>query len=239
MTSRRAVVTGGVAGIGEAIARKLAGDGLEVIAIDISDDKITAFRAETGLPAYRCDVSQPGDVQTVFAQIEASHGPVDVIVNNAGITRDAMLHKMSAVQWQQVVDVNLTSVFNTVRYLAPRMRERGFGRIVNISSMSGLRGNVGQANYVAAKAGMIGLTKTMALELASKGITANCITPGFILTDMTRAMPQEILQAEAQKIPVGRLGTPDDIAAAVSFLVGDSASFITGQVLSVNGGQYM
>jgi acetoacetyl-CoA reductase len=150
-----------------------------------------------------------------------------------------MVHKMDPVRWQEVLSVNLTSAFNTVRRFAPAMRERGWGRIVNISSMSGEKGNVGQANYAASKAGLIGFTKTIALELAQKGITANCIAPGFILTDMTAAMPAEVLEKERQKIPVGDLGKPDDIANLAAFLAGDGARFITGQVISVNGGQYM
>lgn len=239
MPIRRAIVTGGVVGIGAAIASALSDDGLEVIAVDVSDEKIERFKTETELAAYRCDVSRFADVEAVFGRIEADHGPVDVVVNNAGITRDGMLHKMSFHQWQQVIDVNLTSVFNTTRCLVPGMRARGFGRIVNISSMSGQKGNIGQANYAAAKAGMIGLTKTLALELAPKGITANCIAPGFILTDMTRAMPQSVLEEEKQRIPVGRLGAPGDVARIVAFLVQDSAQFVTGQVIAANGGQYM
>jgi acetoacetyl-CoA reductase len=235
----RAIVTGGVAGIGAAIVKALAASGLDVIAVDVSATKVSAFRTETQFPAYVCDVSRFEQVEEAFSAIAAAHGSVDVIVNNAGITRDGMLHKMTSTQWQEVIDVNLTSVFNTVRCLAPRMRERGFGRIINISSMSGQKGNLGQANYAAAKAGMIGLTKTIALEMASKGITANCIAPGFILTDMTRAMPEDVLEREKEKIPAGRLGIPDDIASVAAFLASDGAQFVTGQVIAVNGGQYM
>jgi acetoacetyl-CoA reductase len=235
---RRALVTGGARGIGRAIAQSLRADGHEVVVVDRDAEAIGALRRE-GQAAYSFDVSDFNAVAESLAAVEVEYGPVDILVNNAGITRDAMVHKMDPVtQWQAVIDVNLTSTFNTVRVLSPKMRERGWGRIVNISSMSGLKGQIGQANYAAAKAGLVGFTKTIALELASKGICANCVAPGFIETPMTAAMPAELLIAEAAKIPVGRLGQPDDIAAIVVFLASEAASFITGQVFSVNGGQY-
>ncbi len=212
---------------------------MEVHIFDIAEEPLRDICAATGAIGHRVDVADYIAVEQAVADIKDKHGPVDVLVNNAGITRDAFVHKMSFEQWNQVIQVNLTSVFNTVRATAASMRELGWGRIVNISSMNGLRGQFGQANYSAAKAGMIGFTKTIAQEGASKGITANCIAPGFILTEMTGAMKPEILEQELTKIPMGRLGLVDDIAAAVAFLVKDESSFITGQVLSVNGGQYM
>lgn len=237
---RRALVTGGVGGIGAAIVKRLRADGHDPIALDVSVQRVAEFRSAAALPAYVCDVADVSRVADAITEIERLHGPIDILVNAAGITRDAMVHKMSARdQWQVVIDVNLTSVFNTVRCLAPGMRERGWGRIVNISSMNGERGQVGQSNYAAAKAGMIGFTKSIALEMAAKGVTANCVAPGFINTDMTRAMRPEIFAQEVARIPVGRTGEVDDIAAAVSFLARDEAGFITGQVMSVNGGQYM
>ncbi|HYD31330.1 MAG TPA: beta-ketoacyl-ACP reductase [Azospirillaceae bacterium] len=238
--TRLAVVTGGSRGIGAAIAQRLQADGCKVVVVDISAEQLDAFGTETRIKGYRLDVSRFAEVEQVFAQIERDNGPIDILVNNAGITRDGVIHKMDPqTQWQAVIDVNLTSVFNTVRCTVPGMRERGWGRIVNMSSMNGLKGQFGQANYAAAKAGMIGFTKSIAQEMAAKGVTANCVAPGFILTDMTRAMPAEILNREQGKIPAGRMGTPEDIAAAVAFLASEQAGFITGQVISSNGGQYM
>lgn len=237
--SRRALVTGGAAGIGAAIAERLRDDGFDVVIGDVADERMAATAKRLGVTACRLDVADFAAVERALGEVQERGGAIDVLVNNAGITRDAMVHKMSPEQWAQVLTVNLTSVFNTVRVLAPGMRSRGWGRIVNISSMNGLRGQLGQANYAAAKAGMIGFTKSIAQELAGKGVTANCVAPGFIRTEMTGAMPTEILEGERRKIPVGELGTPADIAAAVSYLAGDGARFVTGQVLSVNGGQYM
>ena len=237
--TRNVLVTGGIAGIGAAIAEAFKDADYHPIAVDIAQDRLDAFTHATGIPAYRMDVSDFDDVQNVVGNIMAKHGDIDVLVNNAGITRDAMAHKMSPDQWQAVINVNLNSVFNTVRCLSDGMRQRGWGRIINISSMNGQKGQFGQSNYAAAKAGMIGYTKSIAIEMAGKGITANCIAPGFILTDMTKAMPKEILETERQKIPVGNLGEPQDIADAAVFLASEQARFITGQVLAVNGGQYM
>jgi acetoacetyl-CoA reductase len=237
---RRALVTGGTAGIGAAIAEALAAEGVEVIVVDVVPDKVKIYGETTGRAAYVMDVADFDQVEQALADIESKHGPIDILVNNAGITRDGMVHKMCRrTQWSAVIDVNLSSVFNTVRLLAPGMRERGWGRIVNISSMNGQKGQAGQANYAAAKAGMIGLTKSIAQEMAAKGVTANCVAPGFILTEMTKAMRPDVLASEAAKIPVGRMGTPDDIAATVAFLTSEKAGFITGQVIAVNGGQYM
>jgi acetoacetyl-CoA reductase len=237
---RTALVTGGTAGIGAAIAEALAAEGVEVIVVDVVPDKVKTYAETTGRAAYVMDVADFDQVEQTLADIESKHGPIDILVNNAGITRDGMVHKMCRrTQWNAVIDVNLSSVFNTVRLLAPGMRERGWGRIVNISSMNGQKGQAGQANYAAAKAGMIGLTKSIAQEMAAKGVTANCVAPGFILTEMTKAMRPDVLASEAAKIPVGRMGTPDDIAATVAFLTSEKAGFITGQVIAVNGGQYM
>jgi acetoacetyl-CoA reductase len=234
------LVTGGTAGIGAAIAEALAAEGVEVIVVDVVPDKVKIYGETTGRAAYVMDVADFDQVEQALADIESKHGPIDILVNNAGITRDGMVHKMCRrTQWSAVIDVNLSSVFNTVRLLAPGMRERGWGRIVNISSMNGQKGQAGQANYAAAKAGMIGLTKSIAQEMAAKGVTANCVAPGFILTEMTKAMRPDVLASEAAKIPVGRMGTPDDIAATVAFLTSEKAGFITGQVIAVNGGQYM
>ncbi|HIJ61737.1 MAG TPA: 3-oxoacyl-ACP reductase [Rhodospirillaceae bacterium] len=238
--THRALVTGGVAGIGAAICKALAAEGIEVIAVDVAADKVAGFSKATGLATYVVDVADIKAVQTAIADIEALHGPIDILINNAGITRDGMVHKMDREsQWDAVLNVNLGGFFNTIRTLAPAFRERGWGRIVNISSMNGQRGQAGQANYSAAKAGVMGLTKAVAAELAAKGVTVNCIAPGFILTEMTKAMHAEVLAAESKKIPVGRMGLPEDIANTVCFLVSDKASFITGQVIGVNGGQYM
>jgi acetoacetyl-CoA reductase len=233
--TKRVLVTGAAAGIGAAIAERLKADGCEVVIADIAADRVAATAKRLGVQACALDVADYREVERVLTEL----GPIDVLVNNAGITRDAFIHKMSPEQWGQVLAVNLSSVFNTVRVLAPGMRARGWGRIINISSMNALRGQFGQANYAAAKAGMIGFTKSIAQELAGKQVTANCIAPGFIRTEMTMAMPPDILEAERLKIPAGDLGTPSDIAAAASFLAGDGSRFITGQVLSVNGGQYM
>ena len=236
--ARVAMVTGGTRGIGAAIAKRLAEAGYKAVVCDIDEGQIETFKNETGIPGYRIDVSDFASVEAGFASVESDHGPIDILVNNAGITRDGQMFKMDPVtQWEPVLKTNLFSSFNTCRAASPGMRSRGWGRIINISSMNGQRGQFGQSNYSAAKAGMIGFTRSIAMELAAKGVTCNCVAPGFILTDMTAAMPKEILDGEVKKIPVGRIGQPDDIAAAVLFLAGEDASFITAQTISVNGGQ--
>lgn len=237
--THRALVTGGSTGIGAATVRRFIAMQMEVHIFDIAQDHLSAICAETGATGHLVDVSDFAAVESAVHSINEKCGPIDVLVNNAGITRDSFIHKMMPVQWQDVISINLASVFNTVRNVAPAMRELGWGRIINISSMNGLKGQFGQANYAAAKAGMIGFTKSVAQELASKGVTANCIAPGFTLTSMTAAMKPEILELERTKIPAGRLGDVEDIAAAAAFLASDESGFITGQVLSVNGGQYM
>ena len=236
--SRVALVTGGTRGIGAAIAKRLKDDGVTVVVCDVAADQLAAFKQETGIAGYEINVADFASVEAGFAKVEEEVGPIDILVNNAGITRDGQMFKMDPVtQWEAVLRVNLFGVFNTCRVAGAGMRGRGWGRIVNISSMNGQRGQFGQSNYGAAKAGMIGFTRAIAMELAGKGVTCNCVAPGFILTEMTGAMPAEILEGEVKKIPVGRIGQPDDIASAVSYLAKDEAAFITGQTLSVNGGQ--
>jgi acetoacetyl-CoA reductase len=237
--TRRAFVTGGVAGIGAAIADALARDGAEVIVADIRAENVAAYSRATGRAAYVADVSNYEAVVALVERIDKEHGPIDILVNNAGIIRDAMLHKMDPADFQLVMTVNLGSVFNTCRAIVPGMRQRGWGRIINMSSVNGQRGQAGQTNYSAAKAGMIGFTKSLALETAGKGITANCIAPGFIETDMTAKIPKDLYELELKSVPAKRIGKPADIAAMAAFLASDSASYVTGQVLAVNGGQYL
>ncbi|MEO8669513.1 MAG: 3-oxoacyl-ACP reductase FabG [Bauldia sp.] len=237
--SRRALVTGGAGGIGAAIADALARDGAEVIVLDIDPDRLAAYSAATGRAGVAADVSVHDDVARAVGAVERAHGPIDILVNNAGIIRDAMLHKMDPADWTRVIAVNLGSVFNTARAIVPGMRQRGWGRIISLSSMNAQRGQAGQTNYAAAKAGIIGFTKSLALEVAGKGITVNCIAPGFIETDMTASIPNELRVEEIRRVPVGRAGQPEDIAGMAAFLASDAAAFVTGQVLAVNGGQYL
>jgi acetoacetyl-CoA reductase len=238
--AKLALITGGAQGIGACCANALKHEGYRVVVADINPETLTAFEQETGIPGVQVNVADYADVERMRQEVEARFGSIDILVNNAGITRDGFMHKMDpASQWQVVLDVNLTGVFNTCRAITPGMRERGFGRVVNISSMNGQRGQFGQANYAAAKAGVLGFTRSIAQELANKGVTANAICPGFILTEMTGAMPQQVLDQEVSKIPVGRIGDPQDIAHTVAFLASDEAGFITGATMSVNGGQYM
>jgi acetoacetyl-CoA reductase len=236
MISDIGIVTGAARGIGAAIAEKLAQDGFRVIGFDQSWKDASPNKLLAELVVNVADFEA---VEQAVADIEARFGPICVIVNNAGITRDAMSHKMNPADFKLVLDVNLLGPFHMCRAALPGMRDRGHGRIINISSMNALKGQPGQANYAAAKAGLIGMTKSIALETASKGITANCVAPGFISTAMTDAMRPEVRDAEIAKIPAGRIGTTDDIANVVAFLASDAASFVTGEVLSVNGGQYM
>ncbi len=238
---RCAVVTGGTRGIGAAIARSLKSDGAFVaVTYRGNDAAADAFRQETGIPVYKWDVADFDACEAGMRQIEkAMDTQVDILINNAGITRDITLHKMSAAQWNEVITTNLTSCFNMCRTVIGGMRERGFGRIVNISSIIGQKGQIGQTNYAAAKAGIIGFTKALALESASKGITVNAIAPGYIATDMVTALSPEILSKIVAQIPIGRLGDAREIARIVQFLVSDDASLITGATLSGNGGLYM
>ncbi len=240
MSQRVALVTGGTRGIGKAIAIALKNAGRTVAAnYSGNDDAARAFTAETGIPHYKFDVGDFAAVQDAVARITKDLGPIDILVNNAGITRDGFLHKMQPSQWSDVLRTNLDSVFNTTRQFITGMRERGFGRIVNISSINGQKGQFGQTNYSAAKAGLIGFTKALAAESAGKGITVNCICPGYISTEMTAAIDETVREGIIAGIPVGRMGTPEEIAAAVRYAVSLEAAFMTGAVMSINGGQYM
>lgn len=238
--SRVAMVTGGTRGIGAEIARHLKAQGYVVAATYAGNDEAAAkFKAETGIEVFKFDV---GNFDACMSGVEAvvkQLGPVEIVVNNAGITRDGFLHKMTSEQWHAVLETNLTSCFNICRAVVPAMRDAGFGRIVNISSINGQKGQMGQTNYSAAKAGMIGFTKALAQENARKGITVNVICPGYIATEMTEAMDQKVLDGIIAGIPVGRMGKPTEIADMVAYLVRDDSAFITGATFSVNGGQYM
>ncbi|KAA0677396.1 acetoacetyl-CoA reductase [Roseomonas genomospecies 6] len=238
--ARVAVVTGGTRGIGEAISVALKNAGYVVAANYAgNDEKAKEFSARTGIAVYKFDVSDFDAVKEGIAKITAELGPVDVVVNNAGITRDGVLQRMTPQQWNEVIATNLTSCFNLCRNVIDGMRERGFGRIVNIGSVNGQAGQYGQVNYAAAKSGIHGFTKALAQEGAAKGITVNAIAPGYIDTDMVRAVPPNVLEKIVARIPVGRLGKAEEIARGVLFLVGDDAGFITGSTLSINGGQHM
>jgi acetoacetyl-CoA reductase len=239
--ARIALVTGGSRGIGEAISIALKDAGYNVAAnYGGNDEAANAFKEKTGIPVYKFDVGDFDACAAGVAAVEADLGPIEVLVNNAGITRDGMLHKMAQENWNAVIRTNLDSVFNLTRCVIEGMRGRGFGRIVTISSINGQKGQMGQANYSAAKAGVIGFTKAVAQENAFKGITANVIAPGYIGTEMVRAVPEEVLKTKILPlIPVGRLGEPEEVARCVVFLAADEAGFITGSTLSANGGQYM
>ncbi len=239
--ARVALVTGGTRGIGAAISVALKDAGYKVAATYGGNDAAaTAFKDETGIAVYKWDVGDFEACQAGVARVEADLGPVDVLINNAGITRDAMLHKMSPENWRAVITTNLDSVFNMSRNVIEGMRARGFGRIISISSINGQKGQMGQANYSAAKAGIVGFTKALAQENAFKGITVNAVAPGYIATEMVMAVPEEVLKTKViPLIPVGRLGEPAEVARCVLFLAGDDAGFITGSTLTVNGGQYM
>jgi acetoacetyl-CoA reductase len=239
--ARVALVTGGTRGIGEAISKALKAAGYMVAATyggnDVAAEK---FKGETEIPVYKWDVSSFEACAEGVKKVEAELGPIDVLINNAGITRDTAFHKMSLEQWDAVVNVNLGSLFNMTRQVIEGMRTRKFGRIVNISSVNGQKGQFGQVNYSAAKAGDIGFTKALALENAKAGITVNAICPGYINTEMVRAVPKDVLEkAILPLIPLGRLGEPEEIARVVVFLVADESGGITGSTLSINGGQYM
>ncbi|MEZ5878435.1 MAG: beta-ketoacyl-ACP reductase [Tepidamorphaceae bacterium] len=238
--TRTALVTGGSRGIGAAI-KALKDAGCKVAANYAGNDEAAnAFKAETGIPVYKWSVADYDACVAGISQVEADLGPIDILVNNAGITRDAMFHKMTPQQWNEVIGTNLTGLFNMSHPTFAGMRERGFGRIINISSINGQKGQMGQANYSAAKAGDIGFTKALAQEGAFKGVTVNAICPGYIGTEMVRAVPEDVLKSKIlPQIPVGRLGEPEEIARCVVFLASDDAGFITGSTISANGGQYM
>ena len=238
--ARVAVVTGGTRGIGRAISERLARDGYKVAANYAGNDEAAAACAkEIGVNVFKWDVGDYDSCVAGLAKVEAELGPVDVLVNNAGITRDAPFHKMSKDQWDQVIAVDLDSAFNMCRPVWDGMRERGFGRIVNISSINGQKGQFGQVNYSAAKAGLIGFTKALAQEGAKKGITVNVVAPGYIDTDMVAAVPEKVLEGIIATIPVGRLGKAEEIASIVAYLSSDEAAFITGATMTVNGAQYI
>jgi acetoacetyl-CoA reductase len=239
--SRVALITGGSRGIGAAISIALKNAGYKVAATYAGNDEAAAaFTRETGINTYKWDVSSYEACGEGIAKVTADLGPVDVLVNNAGITRDAMFHKMTPQQWKEVIDTNLTGLFNMSHQVWGGMRDRSFGRIINISSINGQKGQAGQANYSAAKAGDIGFTKALAQEGASKNITVNVICPGYIGTEMVRAVPEKVLNERIiPQIPVGRLGEPEEIARCVVFLASDDAGFITGSTISANGGQYL
>ena len=239
--ARVAIVTGGTRGIGAAISKALKTEGYQVAATYHSNtDAAEKFKAETGVHVYKWDVSVYDQCVAGIAQVEKDLGPVDILVNNAGITKDGVFHKMTPDQWYAVINTNLNSLFNMTRPVIEGMRERGFGRVINISSLNGQKGQMGQSNYSAAKAGDIGFTKALALESASKGITVNVICPGYIATEMVKAVPKEVLDKSIlPHIPVRRLGEPEEIARCVVFLAADEAGFITGSTLSANGGQLM
>ena len=238
--SHTAIVTGGTRGIGAAISVALSEDGYKVAATYAGNDEAAeAFKTQTGISVYRFDVADFDQCAESVSRIETDLGPVSILVNNAGITRDGTLHRMDFEQWNAVLQTNLSSCYNMCRNVIDGMRERGFGRIVNIGSVNGQAGQYGQVNYAAAKSGIHGFTKALALEGAAKGVTVNAIAPGYVDTDMVRAVPEKVLEKIIATIPVGRLGYASDIARAVQFLVADDATFITGSTLSINGGQHM
>jgi acetoacetyl-CoA reductase len=240
MSQRVALVTGGTRGIGKAIAIALKNAGRKVAAnYNGNDEAAKAFTAETGIPHYKFDVADFAAVAAAVDKITKELGPIDILVNNAGITRDGTLHKMDRDNWDAVITTNLGSCFNTSRAVIDGMRARSFGRIVNVGSINGQMGQYGQVNYAAAKSGIHGFTKALAQEGAGKGITVNAIAPGYVDTDMVRAVPPPVLEKIIAKIPMGRLGRAEDIARGVLFLTADDADFITGSTLSINGGQHM
>jgi acetoacetyl-CoA reductase len=237
--ARTALVTGGSRGIGAAISQALKDQGCNVAATYAGNDEAAAkFTEETGIKTYKWNVGSYEESQAGIAQVEADLGPIDIVVANAGITRDAPFHKMTPEQWQQVIDTNLTGVFNTVHPVWPGMRERKFGRVVVISSINGQKGQFAQVNYAATKAGDLGIVKSLAQEGARAGITANAICPGYIATEMVMAVPEKVRESIIGQIPTGRLGEPEEIARCVAFLASDDAGFINGSTISANGGQF-
>ena len=238
--ARVALVTGGTRGIGKAISARLKADGFKVAASYAGNAAAADQTAnELGVSVFKWDVADEAQCKAGIAKVEAELGPVDVLVNNAGITRDGAFHKMTAEQWRAVICTNLDFLFYMTRPIIEGMRARGFGRIVNISSINGQKGQAGQTNYSAAKAGLIGFSKALALENAAKGITVNVVAPGYIDTDMVAAVPEDVLKKIIGGIPVARLGKAEEIAGAVSYLASDNAAFVTGATLAVNGGQYL
>lgn len=236
---KTAIVTGGTRGIGRAIALALKNKGCTVAATYAGNDEAAAaFKNETGVGVFKWDVGDYEACKAGVAEIEAANGPTDILVNNAGITRDGFFHKMTPGQWSEVIRADLDSVFNMSHQVFPGMRDRGYGRIVNISSINGQKGQMGQTNYSAAKAGMLGFTRALAQEGARKGVTVNAVAPGYIGTEMVAALDEKVRQGIIAQVPVGRLGTAEEIGDCAAFLADESAGFITGAVLSANGGQY-
>ena len=237
--SRVALVTGGTRGIGAAISKSLKSAGHKVAANYAGNDEAAAaFTRQTGIPTFKWNVADYEASKAGIAKVEADLGPVDIVIANAGITRDAPFHKMSPEQWHQVIDTNLTGVFNTVHPIWPGMRERKFGRVVVISSINGQKGQFAQVNYAATKAGELGIIRSLAQEGARAGITANAVCPGYIATEMVMAVPEKVRESIIAQIPAGRLGEPEEIARCVSFLVSDDAGFINGSTISANGAQF-
>lgn len=235
--SKVALVTGGTRGIGAPIAKALKDKGYNVVVTYHNNEAAAKeFQKETQIPIYQWDISNFEECQRGLAEVIKNHGPIEILVNNGGITRDGVLHRQITEHWDHVISTNLTSCFNMTRGVIESMRERGFGRIINISSVNALKGQVGQANYCASKAGIIGFTKALALENATKGITVNAIAPGYIDTDMVRAISKPILEQIISKIPLGRLGQAEEIARAVVFLADEGSGYITGETLNINGG---
>ena len=234
---RVALVTGAGRGIGRAICERLAAEGHRVAGLNIRPAGDP--RPDLAMPLVACDVTDREVCARAVAQVEAQLGPVDILVNNAGVTRDAMLHKMEPDAWDAVLAVDLTGLYNVTRRVLPGMRDRGYGRIVNIASVNGQKGQIGQTNYAAAKAGVLGFTKALALECARKGVTVNAVSPGYTDTEMVAAVPKTVLEEIVAQIPVGRLARPEEIAGCVAFLAADESGFITGETLNVNGGQYL
>lgn len=247
LADRVAIVTGGARGIGAAVARKLLADGATVAVTGLASDHELAETLRATLPAesaarfsfHQGDVGEFSDCERVVAEVIGQRGHVDTLVNNAGITQDKTIRKMSVDEWQAVIRVNLSGPFFMTKAVFAQMLDRGFGRIVNMSSVVGLAGNFGQANYASSKAGLLGLTKTTALEGASKNVTANAVAPGFVATNMVAAMPASALQVAVSRTPVGRLAQPDEVAHLIRFLIDEQSGFITGAVVSINGGWYM
>ncbi len=244
LTGKVALVTGGTGGIGSAICEVLAEEGCKVATNYRSEEKLASLTDRMkdkgfGIAGFRCDITNDGECETLAQQVEEALGAVDILVNNAGITRDTTFRKMTGDRWRAVIDTNLNSAYNVTRPLIEGMMARGYGRIVNISSINGQKGQIGQTNYSAAKAGLHGFTMALAQEVARKGVTVNTVSPGYVATDMVMAVPENIRNAIIAQIPVGRLGEPAEIARLIAYLASDSAAFVTGADISINGGQHM
>ena len=244
LTGKVALVTGGTGGIGSAICEVLAEEGCKVATNYRSEEKLASLTDRMknkglGIAGFRCDITNDGECETLAQQVEEALGAVDILVNNAGITRDTTFRKMTGDKWRAVIDTNLNSAYNVTRPLIEGMMARGYGRIINISSINGQKGQIGQTNYSAAKAGLHGFTMALAQEVARKGVTVNTVSPGYVATDMVMAVPENIRNAIIAQIPVGRLGEPAEIARLIAYLASDSAAFVTGADISINGGQHM